>query len=245
MESTPMAEADGEKPVDKNNEPPPGHGDVVVFTPQELQSEPTIQLITSRRIASGKISFDALQHVSFAKVSAWLILVGGVTAGALGFILGAVLGAIEIARISALIGAALLGGLGGLIALRVGLNANNQRRGPLDRAGGALVVALVCGAIGGLAGAVVVAFAGILCGAIIGSCLGAMFRRDATGIGSGFLLGSLLGPLVLALYLDKAKALEWGLHGAWVAAAAAMVFLGLTVLSARLKIKRARSAQES
>jgi hypothetical protein len=238
-----MSGIDGDKPLEKSDKAPLAPSEVVVYSPPISNQEPTIQIVTSRRISSGRMSFESVQRISFAKLSVWLILLGTLTAGALGFILGAVLGALEIARISALVGALFLGGVTGLLALRVGLSAQNAGSGLIQRLGGAFVVAIFCGAIGGLAGAVVVAFAGILCGAIAGSVLGALVKRGPAGIGSGFLLGSLLGPLVLALYLDREKALEWGTHGAWIAAAACLVLLSLGGISARAKLRKAGSIQ--
>lgn len=240
-----MSEPNGEKPTEKDNSAPPAPTEMIVYAPPESTLEPPIQIITSRRISSGNMSFESVQRISLAKISFWLVLVCTLLAAALGFILGAVLGAIEIARISALVGALVLGSLAGILALRVGLNAQNASSGPLQRVGGAIIVAIFCGAIGGLAGAVVVAFVGILCGAIAGCVLGSLIKRGPAGIGSGFLLGSLLGPLVLALYLDRERALEWGMHGAWIAAASCFVLLLLGGISARSRLRKAGSSQIS
>src|SRR5260221_11802936 len=144
-----MAGTNGEQPAEQNDPTSPGHGEVVVFTPQEVNREPGIQVISTRRFYTSKISFEGFQRTTLAKLSFWLFLLFGLTAGALGFILGAVLGAVEVARISALVGAGLLGGLGGILALRVGLNAKAANQGLLQRIGGALFFAIFCGAIGG------------------------------------------------------------------------------------------------
>ena len=152
-----------------------------------------------------------------------------VACGVFGFVLGAVTGSMEIARISALVGAAIVGSLGGLLGSRVGRGiaiVSGWKPGGL--AGSAFGI-IAGGVVGAVTGAALVAFVGILGGAVIGSVLGAMIKRPALGL----LAGLLFGPVALALFLDKENALLWAMHGAWIGALAAVMLLALSKLLRR------------
>jgi hypothetical protein len=157
-----------------------------------------------------------------------------VACGLLGFELGAVTGSMEIARISALVGAAIVGSLGGLLGSRVGRGiaiVSGWKPGGLT---GAAFGIFAGGVVGAITGAALVAFVGILGGAVIGIILGAMIKRPALGL----LAGLLLGPFALALFLNKENALLWAMHGAWIGALAAVMFLALSKLLKRGLLRR-------
>src|SRR5262245_12013952 len=128
-----MVDPDSEKPVENDDSAPPAPTEMIVYNPRESIQEPPIQVITTRRFSSGRMTFESVQQISLAKISFWLVVACTLLAASLGFILGAVLGAIEIARISAMVVALLLGSLTGILALRVGLSAKNARSGLLSR----------------------------------------------------------------------------------------------------------------
>ena len=153
----------------------------------------------------------------------WKMALSWIVPGTLfGFILGAIMGSMEIARITAFVGAVLLGTFAGFLGWRIG-RVLGARKGLNYRAifGGGLG-ALIGGLMGALAGAMLVAFVGILCGGVAGCLAGALIKRRALG----FILGLVLGPFVLAVYLDRENALAWGRHGACMGAAIG-VFLTL------------------
>jgi ABC-type multidrug transport system permease subunit len=81
-----------------------------------------------------------------------------------------------------------------------------------------LYIGLIAACFGGLAGAMLVGFIGIFCGAVTGGILGRFIAGGLRGTGLGILIGSILGPVFLAFYVDRASALYWGLHAAWVGA---------------------------
>jgi hypothetical protein len=162
---------------------------------------------------------------------------GSFAGGLFGFILGALLGAVELARISALVGALLLGSLGGLGSFRFGLLVRSSKRARYRGITEGVFAALICGAVGALIGAMLIAFVGILFGAIVGSLLGAMAKRGSLWTGTGFLVGSVAGPLVLAIYLDREHALFWGMHGAWMGALAGFLMVTAGLLITRGKGK--------
>ena len=68
---------------------------------------------------------------------------------------------------------------------------------------------------------VLVAFVGMLCGGAAGCLAGVLIKRKAIG----FIAGLLLGPVALALYLDRESAIAWGLHGAWMGAAVGVLLM--------------------
>ncbi len=121
----------------------------------------------------------------------------------------------EIARISALVGAVLLGTFGGFLGWRMGKLLGARKKLKYRGVFGGALGIMVGGLMGAFAGAMLVAFVGILGGGVVGGLAGALINRKAVG----FLVGLVFGPFVLALYLDKENALAWGLHGAWIGAA--------------------------
>ena len=157
-------------------------------------------------------------------------LVLGSAGAFFGFLLGSLLGAIQLARISASLGAALFGTLGMLGAFRIQAAVKKSAPSIWRRLASIFYIGLASACIGGLAGAVVVAFVGIFCGAIVGGILGSIVRRGPASLGGGVLLGSILGPVILAFYVDRASALYWGMHAAWIGAllGIGLVLLGLS-----------------
>ncbi|CAN5534125.1 hypothetical protein BH10PLA2_BH10PLA2_19970 [soil metagenome] len=141
------------------------------------------------------------------------------SAGAfIGFLLGSLLGAVQLARIGASLGAGLFGFLGvyGTFRMRTALPARSRR---LSRTiVSAVYIGLMAACLGGLAGAMIVGFIGIFCGAVAGAVLGGLVKGGAAGTGFGILIGSVVGPVVLAFLVDRQNALYWGMHAAWIGA---------------------------
>ncbi len=169
----------------------------------------------------------------------WKLALSWIVPGTLfGLVLGAILGSMEIARISALVGAVLLGTFGGILGWGTGRLLGARKKLKYLAVFGAAVGVLIGGLMGALAGAMLVAFVGILCGGVAGCLVGALVKRKALG----FIVGLVLGPFVLAVYLDRENALAWGRHGAWIGASAGVfVILAFTVgdlLGSRSKANR-------
>ena len=166
------------------------------------------------------------------------VFIGICACGLVGFVVGATTGAMEIARISALVGAALVGSLGGFLGSGVGRGiAKLWASKPMGFVGGAFGM-LAGGAIGATIGAMLVAFVGILAGAILGAILGAITKHKLFSL----LAGLLLGPVLLALYLDKDNALMWGMHGAWIGALAAALLILLPMWLGRAALRTKNNA---
>jgi hypothetical protein len=161
--------------------------------------------------------------------------------GIFGFVLGAVTGSMEIARISALVGAAIIGFLGGFLGSRVGRGIAIVSGWKPGGFAGAAFGIFAGGVVGAVTGAALVAFVGILGGAVVGFILGAMINRPALGL----LAGLLLGPVALALYLDNENALLWAMHGAWIGALAAVMLLALSKLFKRELLRTKNKAATS
>ena len=169
------------------------------------------------RIQANSYNFRRSSPLPFWKTALFSIF----ACGLFGFVLGAVSGSMQIARISALVGAAIVGSLGGLLGSRFGRALAIVSGWKPSGLAGAVFGLFAGGVIGATMGAALVAFVGILGGAVVGSILGAMIKRPALGL----LAGLLLGPVALALYLDKENALLWAMHGAWIGALAAALLL--------------------
>ncbi len=158
----------------------------------------------------------------------WTVLFFLSTGALGGFSLGALLGAVQLARISSCLGAAILGSLVLLTSARLFRSGPYLHKSWVRRLSAILYAVFVAAAVGALAGATLVAFVGILAGAFAGGFLGALLGPRARNIGGGILLGSIVGPLILAFYVDRASALYWGLHGAWIGAAFGLLIVGLS-----------------
>jgi hypothetical protein len=141
------------------------------------------------------------------------------SAGALfGFLLGSLLGAVQLARICACLSAGLFGLLGVWGTVRMRALTASTPHSSFRRLSAVLYIGLIAACLGGLAGAMLVGFIGIFCGAVAGGILGRFIAGGLRGTGLGILIGSILGPVFLAFYVDRASALYWGLHAAWVGA---------------------------
>jgi hypothetical protein len=149
-----------------------------------------------------------------------------------GFLLGSLLGAVQLARIGASLGAGLFGLLGVYGSFRAGTALPGGSRRLPRRIVGAIYIGLMAACLGGLAGAMIVGFIGIFCGAIAGAILGGLVRGGPAATGFGILLGAVIGPVVLAFLVDRESALYWGMHAAWVGAAlgGVIALLGLSAM---------------
>ncbi len=152
-----------------------------------------------------------------------------------GVALGSLLASMELARISAGIGAAVLGSLGLFVGSRFGMFVGILNQIKSGSFWGGILGTIVGAVIGAMLGAMAVAFVGLLTGGLIGAVVSEWVSRGKAFI---IFLGSMAGATVQTYLVDQEQALiGGGIGGAIGAGVAIIVVVGLRLLIAR---KRAR-----
>jgi hypothetical protein len=187
--------------------------------------------------SAADLLFDAIPNSAGKASRLKGLAMSGVYGGVCGVVLGALVGASDIAKYGALAGAVILAIVGCIAGTKYGMvfGAANQMR--YGKALGGVVGAMLGAAVGAMVGAMAVGILGTLAGAIVGGMVGRVIKPGPIGPALGVLLGAGAGAVGLAFLWDQDKALTGLCYGGLAGAGAGIVLfamlVGALVLAAR------------